>query len=68
MIHWRVLLFHSSTLVSSAGATTLPGVWITGLTPVGRATIESLQLNREGLVNMRRVLHAVGEHPPQEPD
>jgi hypothetical protein len=39
---------------------------ITGLTPTGRATVEALQLNREGLVNMRRVLYAVGEHPPQE--
>lgn len=39
---------------------------ITGLTPVGRATVEALQLNREGLINMRRVLYAVGEHPPQE--
>lgn len=39
---------------------------ITGLTPIGRATVEALQLNREGLVNMRRVLYAVGEHPPQE--
>ena len=41
-------------------------VQIIGLRPVGRATIETLQLNREGLVNMRRVLYAVGEHPPQE--
>lgn len=39
---------------------------IIGLTPVGRATVEALQLNREGLINMRRVLYAVGEHPPQE--
>jgi hypothetical protein len=39
---------------------------ITGLTPTGRATVEALQLNREGLVNMRRILYAVGEHPPQE--
>lgn len=38
---------------------------ITGLTPVGRATVEALQLNREGLLNMRRVLYIVGEHPPQ---
>lgn len=38
---------------------------ITGLTPVGRATLELLQLNREGLINMRRVLYAVGEHPPK---
>ncbi len=34
-----------------------------GLTPVGRATIEKLQLNREGVVNLRRVLRAVREHP-----
>jgi hypothetical protein len=36
-----------------------------GKTPVGRATIVRLQLNRFGLVNYRRVLAAVGEHPPQ---
>jgi hypothetical protein len=41
---------------------------ITGLTPIGRATVEALRLNREGLVNMRRILYAVGEHPPQETD
>ena len=41
---------------------------IIGLTRNGRATVEALQLNREGLVNVRRVLYAVGEHPPQEPD
>ena len=39
---------------------------IVGLTPIGRATIETLQLNREGLVNLRRVLYAMGEHPPKE--
>lgn len=36
---------------------------LVGLTPTGRATIEALQLNRLGLVNLRRVLYAVGEHP-----
>jgi hypothetical protein len=40
---------------------------IIGLTPTGRATVETLQLNREGLVNLRRVLVALGEHPPPEP-
>jgi hypothetical protein len=40
---------------------------IIGLTPTGRATVETLRLNREGLVNLRRVLYAVGEHPPAEP-
>ena len=37
---------------------------IIGLTPTGRATISALQLNRSGLVNLRRVLYAIGEHPP----
>jgi hypothetical protein len=40
---------------------------IIGLTPTGRATVETLQLNREGLVNLRRLLYAMGEHPPIEP-
>jgi hypothetical protein len=36
-----------------------------GLTPTGRVTIAALQLNRPGLVNLRRVLYAIGEHPPR---
>jgi len=36
---------------------------IVGLTPTVRLTIEVLRLNREGLVNLRRILYAVGEHP-----
>jgi hypothetical protein len=40
---------------------------IVGLTPTGRATVEALRLNRPGLVNLRRVLYAAGEHPPPEP-
>jgi hypothetical protein len=39
---------------------------IVGLTPIGRATVEALQLNREGLVNLRQVLYAMGIHPPPE--
>src|SRR5229473_836731 len=39
---------------------------ILGLTPTGRATVETLHLNREKLVNLRRVLYAMGEHPPKE--
>lgn len=38
-------------------------LYIRGLTPIGRATIEKLQLNREGVVNLRRILRAAGEHP-----
>ena len=41
---------------------------VRGRTPTGRATVEALKLNRQGLVNMRRVLYAMGEHPPVEPE
>lgn len=37
-----------------------------GLTPTGRTTIERLQLNREGVVNLRRVLYAINQHPPDD--
>lgn len=37
---------------------------ITGLTAIGRATIVSLRLNRPSLVNLRRALLAINEHPP----
>jgi hypothetical protein len=36
-----------------------------GLTPIGRATIKRLDLNRQGLVNYRKILVAAGKHPPQ---
>jgi hypothetical protein len=39
---------------------------IIGLTPTGRATVETLHLNRPGLVNLRRVLFLAGEHPPAD--
>ena len=32
---------------------------VVGLTPVGRATVELLALNREGIVNLRHALHAI---------
>ncbi len=38
---------------------------IVGLTPTGRATLVTLCLNRDSLVNLRRVLHAMGEHPAE---
>ncbi|WP_020559720.1 HNH endonuclease [Thiofilum flexile] len=37
---------------------------IIGLTPVGRGAVEALHLNRAPLLNLRRVLYAMGEHPP----
>ena len=39
---------------------------VIGLTPVGRATVEALRLNRKGLVNLRRLLRLIGKHPPEE--
>ncbi len=38
---------------------------IVGRTATGRATVEALYLNRFELLNLRRVLKAVGEHPPK---
>ena len=38
---------------------------IVGLSPTGRATIAKLQLNRQGVVNIRRLLRHIGEHPPE---
>ena len=38
-----------------------------GITPCGRATVDALQLNRESVVNFRRILVAMGEHPPPDP-
>lgn len=37
---------------------------IIGLTPIGRATIEALKMNRGSLIRLRSVLYALGEHPP----
>ena len=38
---------------------------VLGLTSPGRATIEKLQLNRRGLINLRCVLFELHEHPPE---
>ena len=35
-----------------------------GLSAIGRATIELLQLNRPHLINLRQLLSSVGRHPP----
>ena len=37
---------------------------VLGITPTGRATVALLQTNREGVMNMRRVLTLMNEHPP----
>ena len=38
---------------------------IVAKTPIGRATIEALKLNREELKNLRFALVAIGIHPPK---
>jgi hypothetical protein len=47
-------------------AWTQDGDRIEGLTPVGRATIIALQLNRPELVRARQRWIAVGWHPPED--
>jgi hypothetical protein len=42
------------------------GLRLVGLTPTGRATLESLDLNREQVVNLRRLLGLIGKQPPPE--
>jgi HNH endonuclease len=37
---------------------------IMGISPSGRATVNRLKLNRERLINLRRLLVDVGLHPP----
>jgi hypothetical protein len=37
---------------------------MSGLTPTGRATIQRLQLNRQRIINLRRLLKLDGKHPP----
>jgi hypothetical protein len=37
---------------------------IIGTSPTGRATALALQLNRQSLLNLRRALFSIGEHPP----
>lgn len=40
---------------------------IIGITPIGRVTIKELKLNREKLLNLRKLLKMVNEHPPTDP-
>lgn len=37
---------------------------ILGITPIGRATVARLQINRPGVTDLRIVLRAFGRHPP----
>ena len=35
-----------------------------GLTPIGRVTVALLRLNRDYVLNLRKLLMLAGEHPP----
>jgi hypothetical protein len=50
---------------SSHFAWTKDFLHIEGRTSTGRATATALHLNSPALVNLRRVLRAAGEHPPE---
>jgi hypothetical protein len=41
------------------------GLYIVGLTPTGRATVEALQMNNSYVVRARRGWIAAGWHPPK---
>ena len=40
------------------------GLSIVGLTPIGRATVTALVLNRERVLNIRAADKAIKRHPP----
>jgi hypothetical protein len=37
---------------------------ILGISPTGRATVSLLDLNREGVTNLRALLYLIAQHPP----
>jgi hypothetical protein len=39
---------------------------IEGMTPIGRATVELLNMNAQNLINWRRVMRQAGQHPPDD--
>jgi HNH endonuclease len=42
------------------------GLFIIGLTPIGRATVAALALNRPRVINIRSADQSVGRHPPAD--
>ncbi len=38
-------------------------LFVLGITPIGKATVNLLHLNRETVVNLRAVLFLIGKHP-----
>jgi hypothetical protein len=44
------------------------GVTLLGETPIGRATVDALRMNRPQLLRVRRLWVKLGEHPPHPDD
>ncbi|WP_413172695.1 HNH endonuclease [Anabaena azotica] len=44
----------------------IDGLIIIGVTPTGKATIATLDLNRERIINIRAADKAINRHPPSE--
>jgi hypothetical protein len=40
-------------------------LFMIGLSPIGRATVIELQLNRKSVLNLRFALLSIGQHPPK---
>jgi len=43
------------------------GVVLIGITDIGRATVEALNMNRKLILAIRREEMLVGRHPPEKP-
>lgn len=42
------------------------GAYLLGLTPIGRATVQQLKMNRDEVVQSRTIWKLTGLHPPQD--
>ena len=42
------------------------GIYVSGITPIGRATVEALQMNNPHIVKSRLLWVAAGWHPPKD--
>ncbi len=42
------------------------GTEVIGLSPIGRATVAALHMNRPAMIRVRRMWVAMAEHPPQD--
>lgn len=64
--HKRVTLFHPLRDSWAVHFKWSPDTTeLIGLTPIGRATIEALHMNRPAIIELRRYWAAVGHHPPE---